>query len=308
VAAPELEAQLSLAVQAALAPAAKYVAEVLRSEPQPGEALASRPDVVAVLTDALAEAQSVAAEVVQQAWDEEGGVDEVLISRLHADITRNFDSLSHLRQLIRVMRRRGPEEVQSAILGWARKAAVRAAMSVSYASGAARTSLVLADAEARVLEGESLAKRWVSRLGPNTCHWCRKLHGVTIALDADFHPHLGGPVAFPHQQEKSVATPAGARRYGLPVGTAIVYTNPPKPYHGKLLGPLLHPRCECTLDVVRTGEDRPALFPRSRAPAGFLSFAEIRSMPEAKYRSLLAFLDAALHELGQVLGRLRRRG
>jgi hypothetical protein len=31
-------------------------------------------------------------------------------------------------------------------------------------------------------------------------------------------------------------------------------------------------------------------------------------MPEAKYRSLLAFLEAAVHELRQVLQRLARRG
>lgn len=313
MAVPDLEAQLSAAVQAALAPAARYVAEVMRSEPQPAETLAGRPDVVAVLREALGQAQDTAAELVQRAWDEENGVDEALISRLHADITRSFDALPHLRQLIRVMHRHGPEEVQAAILAWARKAAVRARMSISYASGAARTSLVLTDAEARASGGEALAKRWVSRLGPGTCYWCRKLHGTTVALDADFHPHLGGPVAFPHQQERKVASEAGAKRFGLPEGTAIVYTSPPRPYHGKLLGPLLHPNCECRLEIVpgdRTGEGRPVPQgpTRSQAPAGFLSFAEIREMPEAKYRSLMAFLDAALHELGQVLGRLRKRG
>jgi len=38
----------------------------------------------------------------------------------------------------------------------------------------------------------------------------------------------------------------------------------------------------------------------------FITAAAIRAMPEPRYQGLVAFLEAALHELSQVLARLRR--
>lgn len=59
-------------------------------------------------------------------------------------------------------------------------------------------------------------KTWLSRLAPNTCSYCRRLHGVTIPLDDSFAP------------------------YAVAAGFA-------KPYGG-LYGPPLHPSCRCTLE------------------------------------------------------------
>ena len=41
------------------------------------------------------------------------------------------------------------------------------------------------------------------------------------------------------------------------------------------------------------------------ASGPFITAAQIRAMPEPRYKALIAFLRAALHELGQVLTRLR---
>jgi hypothetical protein len=84
-------------------------------------------------------------------------------------------------------------------------------------------------------------------------------------------------------------------------------TQPPKPYRGALQGLPLHPRCRCRLAIVtEAAHDHappPAVVPA--APV-FITAAAIRAMPEARYQGLIAFLQAALHELSQVLARLRR--
>ena len=62
----------------------------------------------------------------------------------------------------------------------------------------------------------AVSKTWVSRLAPNTCSYCRRLHGVTIPVSESF---------------------AG---YAVAAGWA-------KPYGG-LYGPPLHPSCQCWLE------------------------------------------------------------
>jgi hypothetical protein len=175
------------------------------------------------------------------------------------------------------------------------------------AQGTGASAAVLADALEREANGEVLRKRWRAHVeSPTCCLWCRRLNGVTIGLRESFLPYLGGPVAMPQSRTRRVATPAGERRYGMPRGSKIVYTQPPRPYHGKLQGPLLHPECRCWLEIVRVS-GIPEVPPGSRAPeslAGFLTAADVRDMPEDTYQADLAFLRAAVHELDQVLKRL----
>jgi hypothetical protein len=61
------------------------------------------------------------------------------------------------------------------------------------------------------------------------------------------------------------------------------------------------------------GQEASAGFPVAGAEAnapnvasGFLAAADIRAMPEDRFQAVIHFLEAAVHELGQVLGRLRR--
>jgi hypothetical protein len=98
-----------------------------------------------------------------------------------------------------------------------------------------------------------------------------------------FLPHLGGP-----------ADLTGHGRL----------TQPPRPYRGELQGPPLHPHCRCRLAVVTeaSGADRDSAEP---AAYRFVTAAQIRALPEEKYKGLTAFLRAAVHELAQALARLR---
>jgi hypothetical protein len=177
------------------------------------------------------------------------------------------------------------------------------------AEGAGAASAVLADALAREARGERLRKRWRAHVeSPTCCYWCRRLNGVTIGLRESFAPYLGGPAAMPQSRERRVATPAGERKYGLPAGRKIVLTHPPRPYHGRLQGPLLHPFCRCWLEIVRTGDIGDASPDNGQAPAGFVSADDVRDMPEDDYQASLAFMEAAVHELEQVLRRLAEGG
>jgi hypothetical protein len=316
-----------------MAEAAGYLALVTRTNPLgSADSLLGRPDTDAVLRQALDQAAELAADAVQQAWDMTGADDSVAVNWLLEDIARIFSASAHLRGLIRhahasVPRReftpgvsspgthpsqRAAEEradaVRDAVLGWARKAALRVRMAAGMAGGAGSAVALIDSALAREAAGERLAKRWRAHPeSPSCCFWCRRLNGVTIPLRASFAPYLGGPAAMPQARERRVASPAGERRYGLRLGEQIIYTNPPRLYHGRLQGPLLHPFCRCRLEIVH------AAGPPGAAPAGsgghpapgrFLSAADVRDMPGDAYQADLAFLKAAAHELGQVLRRL----
>ena len=277
---------LAAVIQTTMAPAARYIALLSKGSSSVAELL-DRPDVEAVLAEALLEARDVAEAAVLQAWDNSGGVDESVIDHLMADIDRQFNALPHLRSLIRESHADGPEAVRRAIVKFSGEVALRATLSANMARGAGQTSAVLAAGEAAQLEGRVVYKRWRSRRLPDSCHWCLELDGLTIPLHSDFRIYL------------KAADLSGSGRL----------THPPKPWHGKLLGPLLHPHCQCWLELVsELATVRPAQ-PVPTRP-GFVSARDIRAMPEQQYQAMIHFMEAAVHELRQVLARLagRRRG
>jgi hypothetical protein len=275
---------LAAIVQAAIAPAARYVALLAKGNLSTAELLA-RPDVEAELASALAEAAHAAEDAVVSAWDNSGGVDESVINHLMADIDRQFNALPHLRSLIRKTHGGGEQEVRSAIVSFSREVALRASLTEVMAHGAGRTSAVLAAGQEAQAQGRVVYKRWRSRRLPTSCHWCLELDGLTIPLRSDFRIYL------------KAADLSGTGRL----------THPPKPWHGKLTGPLLHPHCRCWLELV------PELVSVQTsqqvvARAGFISASSIRAMPEQQYQSMISFMEAAIHELGQLLRRLASHG
>jgi hypothetical protein len=328
----DLGQQAAAAVRQAVAEAAGYLALVTLNNPLgSADDLLRRPDTDAVLQQALDDSREAAGDLVRQAWYSSGAgtSDDEVLGHLLDDISRIFAGVAHLRGLVRhahasvpqgqftpgVTRpgehpsQRAAEEradaVRRALVSWGRQAALRARMAAQVAEGAGAASAVLSDALRREAAGEKLAKRWRAHTeSPSCCYWCRRLNGVTIGLRESFAPYLGGPVALPQSRERHVATQAGAERYHLPVGRRITYTHPPRPYHGKLQGPLLHPFCRCRLEIVRTGGTAELPAGSGQAPASFLSAGDIRDMPGDEYEADLAFLQAAVHELDQMLKRL----
>ena len=328
--------QLAAVVRQAVAEAAGYLALVTRNNPAgSADALLRRPDTDAVLQQALDEARSAAEELVRQAWYSSGALsgDDGVLGHLLDDTGAIFGDVARLRGLVRhahasVPRRafirgvtppgehpdqRAAEEragaVRDALLSWGRQAALRARMAAHTAEGSGASAAALGDALAREARGERLSKRWRAHAeSASCCYWCRKLNGVTIGLRESFAPYLGGPAAMPQSGERRVATQAGERKYGLPVGHRIVYTHPPRPYHGKLQGPLLHPFCRCRLEIVRTGDTADVPSDDGQVPAAFISAGDIQDMPADEYEADSAFLRAAVHELDQMLKRLAGGG
>jgi len=331
VAEPE---SLQAVVRQSLAEAAGYLAQVTVNNPGgTADALLRRPDTDAVLREALETARQAAEDQVRQSWQAAGGSqgDEVL-GHLLTDVDKIFGNLGHLHSLVRHAHasvpsrrftrgvtppgehpdQRAAEEraaaVRDALLSWGRQAALRARMAAHTAQGSGDASAVLARALRREERGEKLMKRWRAHVtDPSCCRWCRKLNGVTIPLRESFAPFLGGPV--PAQGNRHVATRAGERRYGLVVGSPVIYVQPPRPYRGRLQGPLLHPFCRCRLEIVRVGEpDVTGAGAGEAEVPGTVSAADVRAMPGDVYDADLAFLQAAVHELGQVLKRLAGGG
>lgn len=312
-------------VQAALAPVARYVALVAQANPLgSADALLARPDVRAELLAALDSARSAAATIVQQQWDISGAPDAPVREHLLADIGRQYGDIAHLHDAIREAHASVPQRrfipgattpgtspaieagneraaaVRDAILSFARSTALRSRLTVVVAAAAARTAVTLQQGRARRAAGERVLKRWEARHDGKACHWCRTLDGVTIGLDESFLPYLGGP--------------ADLSGHGH-------LTQPPRPYRGELQGPGLHPHCggRCRLLIVREDElvddwkTRPAETSHLRrsgqsmtqASGPFITASQIRAMPEPRYKALTAFITAAMHELAQVLARLR---
>jgi hypothetical protein len=339
----QLGRQLGVAVQSAVANAAAYLSLVTRTNPLgSADDLLRRPDVDAMLREALDESRENALAAVQQAWWLAGAPEDATYRRLLADITRNFASLPHLHGLVRHAHASvGSREfspgvsepgshpsaeaadarsaaVSSSLASWGRQAALRARMTVSSAEGLAATFAALEDARAA---GGSARKTWHRDPASSSCIWCRRLDGVTISLGGSFAPYLGGPVILPRAAARKVATRAGSARFGLPVGSPIIYTHPPRLYHGDLQGPILHPFCSCRLEITRTPGSSPvpswdggqdgggSRSPAPIAPASaFLAASDVRGMAEDRYLADLAFFRAAVHELGQVLRRLADGG
>ena len=282
-------AQVSSAVRAALAPAAQYAALVVQASPSiPVTALLARPDVSAELLAALDAARQAAAAAVQQQWDAAGAPDAPVRAHLLADIGRQYGDVAHLHAAIREAHAAAPPAerptaVRDAILAFARRTALRSRLTVTVASQAAIAERTLADGKARRAAGERVLKRWESRQDGRACYWCRRLHGVTIGLEASFLPYLGGPVDLTGHGH---------------------LTQPPKPYRGALQAPPLHPHCRCHIVIVREGAEPESA--QEPSPLRFITAAQIRAMPEPRYKALVAFIGAALGELAKVLRRLAR--
>lgn len=313
--------QLSTQVSSAFASAASYVALVTQNNPYGSAAtLLARPDIEAVLAEAVYTGRAAALAAVEQAWDANGAEETPVLAYLLADVNRAYDSLTTLRTAIRQAHASVPPRhfipgqttpgtvpsreaaieraaaVRAAIVEFARRLSLRNELSADVAGTAGQSAAVLEDAYVREEPSEQLRKRWRAHVESETCcYWCRKLNGVTIALNASFIPYIGGPAA---------------------LSASGHLTQPPRPYHGALQGPGLHPRCRCWLEIVPKeapappADVSPSGSPGRRPPApqrpgaAFISSAEIRAMPEERYRSMLAFLKAATHELGMLLRRL----
>lgn len=301
--------QLSLSVRAAFAVLAEYIALVIANNPHSTMTVIFAREDVAFEIDGRTDAAKDAAEAaVRQAWHDHGGPDGLpVLEYLVADARRAYDvsQLHHLAEAayasvpaqyfvpgitppgetpeMDVARTRAAR-VRAAVEQFARRATFSNSLSIDVAAGAARTEYQLHGAAER---GEVMLKRWRAHIErPTCCHWCRNLDGRTIGLHEDFAPYLG---------------PAEDL-----TGHGRV-TSPPRPYRGRLPGPKLHPNCQCWLEIVPAtvqpeGGQGPGQL--SAPAAGFLAAADIRAMPEHRYRAMLAFLRAAVHELGQVLRRL----
>jgi hypothetical protein len=316
-------AELSQEVRAAFAYAARYVALLTENNPKGNvSAVLSRPDVDAVLTQALDQGRELAAEAVREAWG--AGPRTEYLDWLLADVDRSYDSLSVLRTAVREAwhsvppedfqpgitqpgvnpameaARRRAEAVRSAVMAHASGVALRNRLSAEVAATAAQTAARIADGEEEELAGGKAWKQWRCRQSPpddRTCHWCRALHGMVIPLHASF----------------PAGEPADLTGHGH-------LTRPPRVYRGKLKGPPRHPRCRCRIVILTSlpdvlserGSQEPTTnagigdaAPNTSAPV-FLAAAQVREMPEGKFQALTHFLEAAVHELGQVLDRLRR--
>jgi hypothetical protein len=323
---------LTASLHGIFAQLADYIALVVRNNPYgSADALLARPDVEAMAAQALEDARNLVATQLEAEWNSAEASQTAYYQHLLDDIEAQY-SAPHLRHLIRHAHASVPHAhfivgvtppgqhpameaaisraaaVRRAIVGFGRGALASHELSLQVARTAAQTAAVLEAGEEREAAGEQVRKRWVARRDGKTCMWCRFLDGTVVPLHAQFP--LPGPVAVQHESAtRHVATPAGEARYHQLIGTPIIWTHPPRLYHGLLPGPPLHPRCRCRIVLVAVQEEGGQVTPGGRSPAPqaageYLAAVDIRAMPEAKYRSLMAFLRAAIHELGQVLRRL----
>ncbi len=317
---------LAAAVTSPLAKAAAYLALITRANPRgSAAALLARPDVTATLREALSEGHEAAMTYIEQGWLGTGAdPEDPRYARLQADADRIFGALDQLRDRIsaahasvpprgfipgadapgsnpgRDAAERRAEAVAAAVTGWGRQASQRARMALSAAQGLGRTAAAIETATLHSAAGEQVRKRWHRNPASASCLWCRRLDGVTIGLGESFAPYLGGPAVLPGASARRVATEAGAAKYNLPVGAAIVYTQPPRLYHGDLQGPVLHPYCCLPGTRVMPGDEEhrlalpvpaPGLGADGGAPAaaavaesvGDLSRAGVRAVTERDY-------------------------
>lgn len=293
-------AELSSEVRAAFAVAARYLSTLAESDPHASAGdLLTRPDVDAALHQSLDHGRELAQDAVRAAWG--ASPHHEYLDWVLGDIDRSYDSLAVLRAAVRTAWLSAPTHAERAIaVKWAvldhgEDIAIRNRLSMEAAAVAAQTEQQIATGLPWQDAGERVWKQWRCRHSPpddRTCHWCRILHGMVLPLSASF--------------------PAGEATDLTGHGSL---TQPPRLYHGILRGPPRHPRCRCRI-VVTTSLDDPDVLsaqgggqltpvPGGARP-GFLAAADIRALPETRYQGLLHFLEAAVHELGQVLSRLRR--
>lgn len=325
--------ELGAEVRAAFAYAARYVSLLAANNPTGSSAsVLARPDVDAVLSDALSRARETATDAIRQEWAQAGGPQAQYLTWLLDDVDRSYDALGLLRNAIRRAWSEvvpGPSEpgtnsttaagraradvIRQAILELGDSIALRNELSLVVAQAAARSMAEIERGHDLERAGSTAYKQWKCRTKPGTdipddrvCHWCRALHNMVVPIRSNF--------------------PAGEPTDLNGRGNM---TRPPRTYHGVLPGPPRHPRCRCHLVIVTeltgravssesSGGQEGTATVRSpqagggvvggtpQAPEGFLAAADIREMPEDRYQSLLAFLKAAVHELAQVLGRIRK--
>lgn len=286
---------------------------ILAAREHPGlsaAGLLALPGVRANLQIALDSGGRVAASLLAGAWEDGGGDPfSSVLAALKADLERMTGEFpGQLEGMLAEGLAPVHEdwaEVTTRVAGAAvDRLMVRARLTVGVAPSFSRTQAVLAEGRRRQAAGEKVMKSWRSKLRPRTCRWCRLLHGTMIPLEEEF-PH-GDPVALPQQRTRRVATPAGARRYDRAIGQPVIFTFPPGVWGGRLEGPPRHPECECELVLVTlTDEPMPGPDRGPEPSASYVHAADIAALPEARYQALRAFLRAATHELGQILGRLR---
>lgn len=326
-----LRIQLQVAVRAALAAPMRLIADIIRNSPHVMTAgpVLDRDDVRHSVLYALAEAARTTTALVQRAWALSGGPEGAPVRQhLLADVEHAYrDAQGSLEGAIREefasvpYPDRGPGDMHPAIAAaHARSRAVEQAMAehadalalrgqltLGMAAGSSQTAAVLEEGHRRQEAGERVMKVWRSRKTKRTCRWCWQLDGVMIPLDEDF-PH-GDPIALPQKRTRHVATPEGARHYRRSIGQPIIFTFPPRAYRGRLPGPLRHPNCECFLElVVVSDEAMPERIGSLPAPGEhYVSASDVAALPEEKYTTLVTFMRAAVHELGQLLRKLAGR-
>lgn len=277
-------------MQAAFAHAARYLSALTAGDPHgSAAALLTRPDVDAELKQALDSGRQLAQDAVREAWG--GAPRHQYLDWLLSDVDRSYNSLAVLRAAVRVGWHSSPDHasradaVCRAVLAHGADLALRNRLSAESATTAARTQAELASGEQLDQAGEQAWKRWECSHNPpddRTCHWCRSLHGMTIPLHAQF----------------PAGEPADLTGHGR-------LTQPPRLYRGVLPGPPRHPRCRCRVVVTTILEPVESEAGGQETMPVFLAAASVRALPEDRYQALAHFLEAAVHELGQVLGRLR---
>lgn len=295
---------LRVMLRTSLSPALHRLHQLRTAGTAPAQAI-QLPEVAGLLSQGLQDGQQAAEESTEAAWRQSGApMDSPTLQVLLRDTERIFSDAfwSAVQEL-------GSSDVlPDNAEELAGSAAMHAGMAVSTALSAGTTEAVLAEGYRRRAAGEHVRKRWRSRKSATTCHWCWELDGTELELEGEFSH--GAPAVLPRARLRHVRTHAGAHRYHRDVGAEIIHTRPPAVWRGVLLGPPRHPRCECWLELV--DGDEPPTEPHDITGAlmqqELVHSSDIQSMPEEQYSSMMTFLRAAVHELGQLLRRVARRG
>lgn len=156
---------------------------------------------------------------------------------------------------------------------------VNAAAAVATHRGYTDTQLTLINRLAENATLMHVVKRWETT-STDPCPACAALHGTTARLDEDF--------------DHNATTDTGARL--------------PRVYRD-LAGPPRHPNCRCRV-VLNISDDTHTLARQMSAtppvPYTTLTAQDIRDMPAANYKALLAFLRASTSTVNTLLKRIRR--
>lgn len=239
------------------------------------------PDSTRLLERAVTEAQGLAEAALDKAWPPDSSPYRASLAE---DIARAYaTAAADLRAAAITGFRLKPQQAVRKVTLAVWKLALRNELTVVVAETRQRGEKMLDEAEHI---GPDWLKKWVCRKLPNgqpdhrVCGWCRRLDAAPpIEIWQEFS--LGG---------------------------SINGRKPPRIYRD-LKCPPGHPRCRCTLVLVRTWpSEGPVLVSSETAPSLFISAQDIRDMRAGRYRALTDFHRAALHELGQVITKYHRVG